>query len=93
MKQVLIVDDNDRFANFMAWKLDPAFRVRRCANIIDALGVIVGGSRFDIILCRTHCGGPFGGKVFWKRLQDECEEQAAKVVLYSTVDPPAGRPS
>lgn len=87
MKRLLIVDDNDGFASILGWKLEASFRVVRCRSIGDALCVILSGRRFDVILCRTHCGGPLGGKVFWKRLHDRCEEQASKVVLYNSSEP------
>ncbi len=78
--RVLVVDDEPTIGAVLKRLLGGAKRVDCCSSARQALDRIVGGERYDIVLCDLMMPG-MGGRQFLEALQGVNAEQATRIVF------------
>ncbi len=78
--RVLIVDDEVRLGASMRLLLEPDHEVSAITSGADALSRLLGGERYDVVLCDLQMPGLTGMDVY-ARLRRDAPEQAGRVVF------------
>ncbi|HEY1697600.1 MAG TPA: response regulator [Polyangiaceae bacterium] len=85
--RVLLIDDDSRFGHTIQDVLSERHDVVVALNATDALALLLGGERYDVILCDIRMPGVDGIELH-RRLHAALPREAARVV-FVTSDPEA----
>ncbi|HEY6459947.1 MAG TPA: response regulator [Polyangiaceae bacterium] len=83
--RVLLIDDDSRFGHTIQEVLSERHEVVVASNALDALALLFGGERFDVVLCDVRMP-EVDGIEFHRRLRAALPREAARVV-FVTSDP------
>ena len=82
MKRVLVVDDEDSIRTLVQKSLAGEFDVTAAEDGREALDLIEGGARFELIISDVMMPRMTGVELY-RALQEQCAEQAKKLVFFT----------